>query len=68
MKKIRVKNYTMEVAPELRKMAIDIGFMGSPSPFPSNPDDVLARALRLGLAHLLVLTEEGVKWRMKNDY
>lgn len=66
MKKIRVKNYTMEVPPELRKMAIDIGFMGSP--FPRNPDDVLARALRLGLAHLLVLEEEAVKWRMRNDY
>lgn len=66
MKKIKVKNYTMDVPPELRKMAIDIGFMGSP--LPRNPDDILARALRLGLAHLLVLEEEASKWRMKNDY
>lgn len=66
MKKIRVKNYTMEVPPELRKMAIDISLMRSS--FPRNPDEVLARALRLGLAHLLVLEEEESKWRMRNDY
>ena len=66
MKKIKVKNYTMDVPPELRKMALDIGFMGSP--FPRNPDEVLARALRIGLAHLLVLEEEKSKWRMRNDY
>lgn len=64
MKKIRVKNYTMEVSPELRKMAVDIASM---RPF-HNPDEVLARALRLGLAHLLVLEEEETKWRMRNDY
>lgn len=66
MKKIRVKNYTMEVPPELRKMAIDIAFLNKP--FPRNPDEVLARALRTGLAHLLVLEEEETKWRMRNDY
>ena len=66
MKKIRVKNYTMDVPPELRRMAIDISFMESP--LPRNPDEVLARALRIGLAHLLVLEEEESKWRMRNDY
>lgn len=63
MKKIRVKNHTMEVPPELRKMAVDISIMR-----PCNPDEVLARALRLGLAHLLVLEEEETKWRIRNDY
>ena len=67
MKKIRVKDYTMEVAPELRKMAIDIVFMHGTPTFHS-VDETLERALRLGLAHLLVLEEEEAKWRMKNDY
>lgn len=66
MKKIRVKNCTMEVPPELRKMALDISFMSWP--LPRNPDEVLAHALRTGLAHLLVLEEEKSKWRMRNDY
>lgn len=65
MKKIRVKNYTMDVAPELREMADDIAFMRSP--FPRKPERVLEEALKLGLAHLLVL-EEDAKWRMRNDH
>lgn len=63
MKKIRVKKTTIEVPPELRKMAAEIAFMAGPLPRPV--DEVLMRALRTGLAHLLVLTEEDVKWRMK---
>lgn len=66
MKKIRVKNYTMDVPPELREMAAEIAFMAGP--FPRPVDEVLMRALRSGLAHLLVLTEEDVKWRMRNDH
>lgn len=64
MKKIRVKNYTMEVPPELRKMAIDIVFMHGFLSIES-VDKTLERALRLGLAHLLVLEEEEAKWRLK---
>lgn len=64
MKKIKVKKTTIEVPDELRKMAIDIVFMHG---FPSikSVDKTLERALRLGLAHLLVLEEEDAKWRMK---
>lgn len=64
MKKIKVKSCTMEVEPELRKIAIDIVFMHG---FPSieSVDKTLERALRLGLAHLLVLEEEEAKWRLK---
>lgn len=62
MKKIRVKKTTIEVPPELRKMAADIAFMRMPG---KQPDEVLSQALRVGLAHLLVLEEENVKWRMK---
>lgn len=64
MKKIRVKNYTMDVPPELRKMAIDIVFMHGFLSIES-VDKTLERALRLGLAHLLVLEEEEAKWRLK---
>lgn len=60
------KKTIIEVPEELRKMAVEIAYMAGPIPRPV--DEVLMRALRSGLAHLLVLTEEEVKWRMKNDY
>lgn len=64
MEKIKVKKTTIEVPDELRKMAVDIVFMHG---FPSieSVDKTLERALRLGLAHLLVLEEEETKWRLK---
>lgn len=62
MKKTTRKN-TLEVPPELRNMAIDIAFMRGY--FPADTDKILMKALRLGLAHLLVLEEEDAKWRMK---
>lgn len=57
------KKTTLEVPPELRNMAIDIAFMRGH--FTADIDRVLMKALRLGLAHLLVLEEEDAKWRMK---
>lgn len=54
---------TIEVPDELYKMAVEIACMAGPIPRPI--DEVLMRALRSGLAHLLVLTEEDVKWRLK---
>lgn len=57
------KKSIIEVPDELRKMAVDIAIMAGPLPRPV--DEVLMRALRSGLAHLLVLTEEDVKWRLK---
>lgn len=57
------KKSVIEVPDELRKMAVDIAIMAGPIPRPV--DEVLMRALRSGLAHLLVLTEEDVKWRLK---
>lgn len=57
------KKSVIEVPDELRKMALDIAMMSGPIPRPV--DEVLMRALRSGLAHLLVLTEEDVKWRLK---
>lgn len=57
------KKVTLEVPPELRNMAIDISFMQGH--YPSDIDKILMRALRMGLAHLLVLEEENIKWRMK---
>ena len=57
------KKTVIEVPDELRKMAVDIAIMAGPIPRPV--DEVLVRALRSGLAHLLVLTEEDVKWRLK---
>lgn len=60
------KKTIIEVPEELHKMAAEIAFMAGPVPRPI--DEVLMRALRSGLAHLLVLIEEDVKWRMKNDY
>lgn len=62
MKKIP-KEITLEVPPELRNMAIDISFMQGY--YPSDIDKILMKALRMGLAHLLVLEEENAKWRMK---
>lgn len=62
MKKTTKKN-TLEVSPELRNMAIDIAFMRGN--FPADVDKILMKALRLGLAHLLVLEEEDAKWRIK---
>ena len=62
MKKIP-KEVTLKVPPELRNMAIDISFMQGY--FPSDIEKVLMKALRVGLAHLLVLEEENTKWRMK---
>ena len=53
----------LEVPEELCKMAVEIACMEGPIPRPV--DEVLMRALRSGLAHLLVLTEEDVKWRLK---
>ena len=57
------KKTIIEVPDELREMAVEIAFMAGPVPRPV--DEVLMRALRSGLAHLLVLTEEDVKWRLK---
>lgn len=57
------KKITLEVLPELRNMAIDVSLMQGY--YPSDIDKVLMKALRIGLAHLLVLEEENVKWRMK---
>lgn len=57
------KKTVIEVPEELRKMAVEIACMAGPIPRPL--DEVLMRALRSGLAHLLVLTEEDVKWRLK---
>ena len=57
------KKTTIEVPPELRNMAIDISFMQGY--YPSDIDKILMKALRMGLAHLLVLEEENAKWRMK---
>lgn len=57
------KKITLEVPPELRNMAIDIAFMQGH--FPADVDKILMKALRVGLAHLLVLEEEDTKWRMK---
>lgn len=54
---------TLEVPEELCKMAVEIACMAGP--IPRSVDEVLMRALRSGLAHLLVLTEEDVKWRLK---
>ena len=62
MKKIP-KKITLEVPPELRNMAIDISFMQGY--YPSDIDKILMKALRMGLAHLLVLEEENAKCRMK---
>ena len=57
------KKTTLEVPPELRNMALDIAFMRGH--FTADVDGVLMKALRMGLAHLLVLEEEDAKWRMK---
>lgn len=57
------KKTTLEVPPELRNMAIDIAFMRGY--FTADVDKILMKALRVGLAHLLVLEEEDAKWRMK---
>ena len=62
MKKIP-KEITLEVPLELRNMAVDISLMQGY--FPSDIDKILMKALRMGLAHLLVLEEENAKWRMK---
>lgn len=62
MKKIPNEN-TLEIPPELRNMAIDVAFMRGH--FPADVDKILMKALRVGLAHLLVLEEEDAKWRMK---
>lgn len=62
MKKIP-KKITLEVPPELRNMAIDIASMRGY--FTADVDRILMKALRIGLAHLLVLEEEDAKWRMK---
>ena len=62
MKKIP-KEITLEVPPELRNMALDISLMQGH--YPSDIDKILMKALRVGLAHLLVLEEENAKWRMK---
>ena len=56
------KKTTLEVPPELCNMAIDIAFMRGH--FTADIDRVLMKALRVGLAHLLVLEEEEAKWRM----
>ena len=56
------KEITLEVPQELRSMAVDISFLqGCLSP---DIEKILMRALRMGLAHLLVLEEEEAKWRM----
>ena len=57
------KEITLEIPPELRNMAIDISLMQGY--FPSDVEKILMKALRMGLAHLLVLEEENAKWRMK---
>lgn len=57
------KKITLEVPPELRNMAIDIAFMQGY--LPPDIDKILMRALRMGVAHLLVLEEENAKWKMK---
>ena len=62
MKKIP-KEITLEVPPELRNMALDISFMHGY--LSSDVEKILMKALRVGLAHLLVLEEENAKWRMK---
>lgn len=62
MKKIP-KEITLEVPSELRNMAIDIAFVRGY--FTADVDKILMKALRVGLAHLLVLEEEDAKWRIK---
>jgi hypothetical protein len=57
------KKTVIEVPDELNKMAVEIACMSWP--IPRSVDEVLMRALRSGLAHLLVLTEEDVKYRLK---
>lgn len=57
------KEITLEIPPEFRNMAIDIAFMQGY--LPPDVEEILMRALRMGLAHLLVLEEENAKWRMK---
>lgn len=51
---------TLQVPKELWNMAVDISFMGF-----GQTEKILEKALRFGLAHLLVLEEENAKWRMK---
>lgn len=49
----------LEVPKELRNMAFDIKYLGG-----GDTEKILERALRLGLAHLLVLEEEDARCRM----
>ena len=56
------KEITVQVPPELRRMAIDVALMQGYCS--SDPEKVLMKALRVGLAHLLVLEEESARWRM----
>lgn len=56
------KEITIQVPPELRNMAVDVSFMRGY--LSSDIEKVLMKALRLGLAHLLVLEEEGARCRM----
>lgn len=53
---------TLQVPKELRNMAVDVSFMRGY--LSSDIEKILMKALRLGLAHLLVLEEENAKWRM----
>lgn len=61
MKKVP-KEITLEVPTELRNMAVDISFMRGY--LACDIEKTLMKALRVGLAHLLVLEEEEAKWRM----
>lgn len=56
------KEITLEVPPELRNMAADISFTRGHLSF--DIEKILMKALRVGLAHLLVLEEEDARWRM----
>lgn len=65
MKKTEVEKIIIEVPDELVYMAVDIASLqGFPTTRPIRR--TLKRALRVGLAHLLVLEEENAKWKMKN--
>lgn len=56
------KEITLEVPQELRNMAVDVSFMQGY--LSCDIEKILMKALRVGLAHLLVLEEEEAKWRM----